>query len=55
MLRELLARAPGSKHECVDGVDDVIDFLERNVTLSAECRGLLSRLDYPIAAKTRLS
>ncbi|HEY3516897.1 MAG TPA: hypothetical protein VGL98_07595 [Gammaproteobacteria bacterium] len=32
MLRELLERRPDTKRECVAGVDDVLDYLERNVT-----------------------
>jgi hypothetical protein len=30
MLRELLERQPDTKSECVAGVDDVLDYLERN-------------------------
>jgi hypothetical protein len=36
MLRELLDRDPASKNECVAGVDDVIGYLEQNVSPSAE-------------------
>jgi hypothetical protein len=45
MLRELLARDPASKNECVAGIDDVIRYLERNVAMSAEFRGLLTPVD----------
>ena len=55
MLRELLASAPASKSECVAGVDDVIEYLERNISISAEYRGLLSQLGGPRGAKVRLS
>lgn len=54
MLRELLARGPASKHECVAGVDDLIEYLESNVTLTCEQRGIFSELDSP-NAKRRLS
>jgi hypothetical protein len=55
MLRELLDSDPVSKSECVAGVDDVIQYLERNVSISREYRGLLSQLDYPLTGKQRLS
>jgi hypothetical protein len=55
MLRELLARDPASKHECVAGIDDVIEYLERNVTISAEFRSLMGNYDHPLDAKPRLS
>ena len=32
MLRELLERDPGTKRECVAGVDDVLAYLESNAT-----------------------
>lgn len=35
-LRELLDANPQSKLECVDGIDDLIDFLERAVTGSED-------------------
>jgi len=34
MLRELLERQPDTKSECVAGVDDVLDYLERNADSS---------------------
>ena len=56
MLRELLAQAPVSKHECVAGIDEVIQYLERNVSISTEFRGLASRHDYhALSTKPRLS
>jgi hypothetical protein len=56
MLRELLAREPASKGECVAGIDDVIEYLERNVSMSTEFRGnLMERFKFPLNAKTRLS
>jgi hypothetical protein len=55
MLRELLASDPVSKHECVAGIDDLIEYLERNVTISPEFRGLTSRHDHALSAKPRLS
>ena len=55
MLRELLARAPASKSECVAGVDDVIEYLEHNVSLSAEHRGLFCSLQFGRGEKVRLS
>jgi hypothetical protein len=55
MLRELLAREPASKNECVAGIDDVIEYLARNVAMSTEFRGHMNRSDYPLTAKTRLS
>jgi hypothetical protein len=55
MLRDLLAREPASKHECVTGIDDVIEYLERNVTMTTEFRGRLGRYDSALNAKSRLS
>ena len=55
MLRELLASEPASKLECVAGIDDVIEYLERQVSSSAEFRSLMGRYDYPLSAKQRLS
>ena len=56
MLRELLARDPASKGECVAGIDDVIEYLERNVSISTEFRGRrMSRYESPLNAKQRLS
>lgn len=56
MLRELLAEEPASKHECVAGIDEVIQYLERNVSISTEFRSLRNRYDYhALNAKPRLS
>jgi hypothetical protein len=55
MLRELLAREPASKRECVTGIDDVIEYLERNATMTTEFHGRLGRFDAPLNAKSRLS
>jgi hypothetical protein len=55
MLRDLLAGGPTSKRECVARVDDVIEYLERNVAMSQELRGLSSRFEYAASAKQRLS
>jgi len=55
MLRELLARDPASKNECVAGVDDVIRYLERNVAISTEFRGLLASFDSAPPKKRLLS
>jgi hypothetical protein len=50
MLRELLARDPASKNECVAGVDDLIRYLERNVAMSSDFRGLLTTFE-PVNTK----
>lgn len=55
MLREFLASEPLSKDECSEGVDGIIEYLERNIALSAEQRGVLSRLDYAQGEKILLS
>jgi len=55
MLRELLARDPSSKDECVAGVDDVIRYLERNVAMSVEYRGLSTAFEEPTEGKRWLS
>jgi len=55
MLRELLARDPASKNECVAGVDDVIRYLERNVAMSVESRGRATSFEKPTEAKRWLS
>jgi hypothetical protein len=43
MLRELLARDPSTKSECVAGLNDVITYLERHVPRSARRRSLLAK------------
>jgi hypothetical protein len=55
MLRELLARDPASKNECVAGVDDVIRYLERNVAMSIESRGPSRSFQEPTEEKRWLS
>jgi hypothetical protein len=55
MLRELLARDPVSKNECVAGVDDVIRYLERNVAMSVEFRGMSSSFEELTEGKPLLS
>ena len=56
MLRELLAQVPASKHECHAGIDEVIEYLERNASVSTEFRGLVSRYDSHVAnLKARVS
>jgi len=53
MLRELLARAPETKHECVAGIDDVIAYLERHAALSSEHRPTLTQLEFTASSKAR--
>ncbi|HZF27759.1 MAG TPA: hypothetical protein VE907_01450 [Gammaproteobacteria bacterium] len=55
MLRALLASSPASKGECVAGVDDLIEYLERHTSVSPQRRGLLNRLEIAGSAKVRLS
>ena len=45
MLRELLEREPNTKRECVAGVDDVLAYLERNVTSTTRVRTGVTRLE----------
>jgi hypothetical protein len=52
MLRDLLARVPASKRECVAGVDDVIDYLQRNAAVELRRP---SEFDYLASFKQRLS
>ncbi len=54
MLRDLLARDPASKSECVAGVDDVIRYLERNVATSSHFRGVLTSFE-PVNTKRWVS
>jgi hypothetical protein len=44
MLRELLERAPDTKRECVAGVDDVLAYLESNITSAKQKRSAVTRL-----------
>lgn len=55
MLRELLDSDPGSKSACVAGVDEVISYLESNVTLTLEMRSALSHLSFPLEGSERLT
>lgn len=55
MLRELLAREPGTKRECVAGVDDVIAYLERSAVASTPYRSNLARFDPVSTDKLRPS
>jgi hypothetical protein len=55
MLRALLASGPASKSECIAGVDDLIEYLERHASAGAERRGLLNRLEIAGGAKVRFS
>ena len=54
MLREFLASDPSSKSECSAGVDGLIEYLEQNIAMTAEQRGVLSILDYA-QTKIRMS
>jgi hypothetical protein len=53
MLRDLLARRPDTKGECVAGVDDLIAFLERHAATSATHRSTITRFDSVSTDKTR--
>jgi hypothetical protein len=55
MLRALLDSDPESKRECVAGVDEVISYLESNVTLTLEMRNTLGHLAYPFGGSARLT
>lgn len=56
MLRDLLASHPGTKHEAVAGVDDVIAYLERNATRTTDERGARATVTVlPNGKKTRLA
>jgi hypothetical protein len=54
MLRDLLAREPASKRECVAGVNDVIAYLERNAATTLEPRSV-THYGYALDRKQRLS
>ena len=54
MLRDLLAREPASKHECVAGIDDIIEYLERNMSVATEFHGFRDHQHAPMSAKPRL-
>ena len=53
MLRDLLARRPGTKGECVAGVDDLIAYLELHATTSSTRQNTITQLDFVPANKTR--
>lgn len=56
MLRDLLARHPGTKREAVAGVDDVIAYLERNATQSTVERSQRANVTVlPTGKKTSLA
>ena len=55
MLRDLLAREPSSKRECVAGVDDLIEYLEENVLIAAEQRASWDDPVYASGGKRQLS
>jgi hypothetical protein len=55
MLRELLARDPSTKSECVAGLDDVIAYLERNVPRSARHQSFLARIKYRSSLKASVT
>src|SRR6185503_7765238 len=54
MLRDLLERHPDTKRECVAGVDDVLDYLERNAVSASPTRNV-ARIDFAAAGKVRPS
>ncbi|MEO8465749.1 MAG: hypothetical protein ABI640_10445 [Gammaproteobacteria bacterium] len=53
MLRELLARDPSTKSECVAALDDVIAYLEQNVPRSAMHQSFLARIKSASSMKAR--
>ena len=55
MLRELLERQPHTKRECVEGVDDVLAYLERNAATGPQIRDSVARVDFAAAGKSRPS
>jgi hypothetical protein len=54
MLRTLLDSDPGSKRECVAGVDEVISYLESNISLTIEMRSELG-LNYLLEGSSRIT
>jgi hypothetical protein len=54
MLRDLLERHPDTKRECVAGVDDVLDYLERHAVSASPTRNV-ARIDFAAAGKVRPS
>lgn len=55
MLRDLLDSDPISKKECVAGVDDLIEYLERNVVIPPAYRALWDDAEHPAGRKRRIS
>jgi len=55
MLRELLERQPDTKRECVAGVDDVLDYLERSAASCAQVHPSVTRLEFAAGPKVRAS
>lgn len=55
MLRELLERQPDTKRECVAGVDDVLEYLERNAAAASGVRAPVIHIDFGAPAKMRPS
>ena len=51
-LRELLDANPQSKLECVDGIDDLIDYLERSVAGAEDRSSSWSGIAYSILRGT---
>lgn len=51
-LRELIAANPQSKPECVDGIDELIEYLERSVTGAEDRSSSWSGLPYPMQRGT---
>jgi hypothetical protein len=55
MLRALLASDPASKSECVAGIDDLIEYLERHASMGLDRRGSFNQLGVAGGAKILLS
>ena len=55
MLRELLERQPDTKRECLAGVDDVLEYLERNARAASRARDPVIHVEFGSAPKMRLS
>jgi hypothetical protein len=55
MLRSLLASRPASKSECVAGIDDLLEFLERNASISKGRGAAFTRLQLVNGQKALLS
>lgn len=51
MLRELLESEPESRLECTAGVDEVIAYLERSVSLTPEYRRAFAQLDLAVGER----